>query len=141
MSSIRDLVQPHIRDIKPYSPGKPVKELERELGIQESIKLASNEAPVGPSARVREAIAAELAELNRYPEDSCFYLRRALAKRLGVAENALVFAAGADGILELLARDAASGGSQELADAVNDSRLEIQRIRRESRERRRQRES
>ena len=104
MTELRDLVQPHIREIKPYSPGKPVQELERELGIDSSIKLASNEAPLGPSPAVIDAIRAATGELNRYPEDSCFYLRQALAKHLGVREDTLVLAAGADGILELLGK-------------------------------------
>ena len=104
MSKLHDLIQPHIREIKPYSPGKPVQELERELGIDSSIKLASNESPLGPSPAVVEAIQREAGELNRYPEDSCFYLRQVLAQQLGVSPESLVLAAGADGILELLGK-------------------------------------
>ena len=62
---IRDLVNAHIRDLAPYVPGKPVEELERELGIEGSIKLASNESPLGPSRRVIEAIFAAAEELKR----------------------------------------------------------------------------
>ena len=54
--TIRDLVKPHIRDLAPYQPGKPMAELERELGISDSIKLASNENPLGPSPKAVEAI-------------------------------------------------------------------------------------
>ncbi len=101
---IRDLVNAHIRDLAPYVPGKPVDELERELGLEGSIKLASNESPLGPSRRVIEAIFAAAEELNRYPDDSCFHLRAALATKLGVGGDSICFAAGSDGILELLAK-------------------------------------
>ena len=82
---IRDLVNAHVRDLAPYVPGKPVDELERELGLEDSIKLASNESPLGPSRRVIEAILAAAEDLNRYPDDSCFRLRAQLAKALGVS--------------------------------------------------------
>jgi len=101
---IRELVNAHVRDLAPYVPGKPVDELERELGIESSIKLASNESPLGPSRRVIEAIFAAAEDLNRYPDDSCFRLRAQLAKALGVGGDALCFAGGSDGILELLVK-------------------------------------
>jgi len=56
--NLRDLVNPQVRDLAPYVPGKPVEELERELGISGSVKLASNESPIGPSRRAVEAIFA-----------------------------------------------------------------------------------
>ena len=82
--SLRDLVNPHVRDLAPYVPGKPVEQLERELGISGSVKLASNESPIGPSRRAVEAIFAAAENLNRYPDDTCFALRDALATHLGV---------------------------------------------------------
>jgi histidinol-phosphate aminotransferase len=101
---IADLVNPHIRALRPYEPGKPIDELERELGISGSIKLASNEAPVGPSPRALEALRAEAGALNRYPEDSCHYLRQDLAKFLEVAPEQIIFGAGSDEVLDLLGR-------------------------------------
>jgi histidinol-phosphate aminotransferase len=101
---IADLVNPHIRALRPYEPGKPIEALERELGITGSIKLASNEAPVGPSPRALEALRAEAESLNRYPEDSCHYLREELASLLGLATDQLIFGAGSDEILDLLGR-------------------------------------
>ena len=101
---LRELVNPHVRDLAPYVPGKPVEELERELGISGSVKLASNESPIGPSRRAVEAIFAAAENLNRYPDDTCFALRDALATQLGVAREALCFAGGSDGILDLLAK-------------------------------------
>jgi histidinol-phosphate aminotransferase len=101
---IAELVNPHIRALRPYEPGKPIDALERELGITGSIKLASNEAPVGPSPRALEALRAEAGTLNRYPEDSCHYLRAELAQFLGVVPEQLIFGAGSDEVLDLLGR-------------------------------------
>ena len=101
---LRELVNPHIRDLEPYSPGKPIEELERELGIRESIKLASNECPLGPSALAMQSMFSAAEDINRYPEDSCHYLRGELAESLGIAGESLIFGTGSDGILELLAK-------------------------------------
>jgi histidinol-phosphate aminotransferase len=104
MSRIRDLVRPHVRELEPYPPGKPIEELERELGIQGSIKMASNESPLGPSRRAVEAILREAEQLNRYPDGSCYYLRQALAKELSADPAQFVFGAGSDELLELLVK-------------------------------------
>ncbi|HTO06155.1 MAG TPA: histidinol-phosphate transaminase [Myxococcota bacterium] len=111
---LRELVNAHIRDLDPYVPGKPVEELERELGIASAVKLASNESPIGPSRRAVEAIFAAAENLNRYPDDTCFALRDALATQLGVATNQLCFAGGSDGILELLAKCFLAPGDEAL---------------------------
>src|SRR2546430_14912200 len=71
----------HTPGIAPYEPGKPIDELERELGIHDAIKLASNENPLPPSGRVQGAILAAVNHLNRYPDGSGFYLPQALAKK------------------------------------------------------------
>lgn len=101
---IDDLVKPHIRDLEPYRPGKPIEELERELGISGSVKLASNENPHGPSPGALAALRGALASVHRYPDGASFSLRRKLAESLEVAGEQLVFGAGADEILELLAK-------------------------------------
>ena len=75
-------VPDNIKNISPYVPGKPLEELERELGISGSIKLASNENPLGPSPKAVNAIRKALDGLNRYPDGSGFYLSQALAKNL-----------------------------------------------------------
>jgi len=68
--SWESLANDHILGIAPYEPGKPVEELERELGIHDAIKLASNENPLPPSERVQKAVAAAITQLNRYPDGS-----------------------------------------------------------------------
>ena len=99
---LRDRINEHILDLNPYQPGKPIEELERELGIRGSIKLASNENPIGPSPRAVAAMREELEGVHRYPDGASFALRAAMAARLDVAEEQLVFGCGADEILELL---------------------------------------
>jgi histidinol-phosphate aminotransferase len=101
---LRDLVPEWIQRLAAYPPGMPLEELEREYGITGSIKLASNENPFGPSPRAVEAIKDALGSLHRYPDGSGFYLRRALAERLGVAADAIVLGNGSNDIIELAVR-------------------------------------
>jgi len=110
--SIADLVKPHIRDLAPYVPGKPIEELERELGISDSIKLASNENPLGPSPKAVAAMREAAGRIHRYPDGACFALRAKLAERLGVAGDQLVFGTGADEILELIAKTLIGPGDE-----------------------------
>jgi histidinol-phosphate aminotransferase len=98
------IVKPHIRSLDPYQPGKPVEELERELGIEGSIKLASNENPLGPSPRAVAAIREAVSGIHRYPDGASFSLRAKLAERLQIGQEQLVFGAGADEVLELLVK-------------------------------------
>lgn len=92
-----------IDKLRPYEPGKPVEELERELGISGIIKLASNENPLGPSARVIEALNGGV-DLARYPDGSGFRLKSLLAGSLGVATSQITLGNGSNDVLELLAR-------------------------------------
>jgi histidinol-phosphate aminotransferase len=101
---LRALVPEWIRTLTPYPPGKPIEEVERELGIRGSIKLASNENPLGPSPKAVAAITAALGELHRYPDGSAFYLRRRLAERLGVPADELLVGNGSNEIIELVVR-------------------------------------
>jgi len=98
------LANKHILGIAPYEPGKPIEELERELGVHNAIKLASNENPLPPSDRVQKAILATLNHLNRYPDGSGFYLRQALAKKHGVSPDHVVLGNGSNELIELLVR-------------------------------------
>jgi histidinol-phosphate aminotransferase len=93
-----------VLDIHPYEPGKPIEEIEKELGVPEPIRLASNESPVPPSPVVLEALQKALAGLNRYPDGSGYYLRQALAKKHGVSPDSIVLGNGSNELIELLAR-------------------------------------
>lgn len=97
------LAVPAVRAISPYVPGKPISELERELGIREIVKLASNENPFGPSPRVIEAVRAEVEQVGLYPDGSGFELKRALAAQLGVRTEQLTLGNGSNELLLLLA--------------------------------------
>lgn len=92
-----------VRSLKPYVPGKPVEELQRELGVGNAIKLASNENPLGPSARALEAMRAVLADTALYPDGSGFRLRQALAERLGASAEQITLGNGSNDLLVLLA--------------------------------------
>ena len=96
-------VPENIRAIKPYVPGKPMEELERELGIARSIKLASNENPLGPSPMALDALRDALSQLHRYPDGSGHTLVQALAQHLGCPAEAIVIGNGSDDIIALLA--------------------------------------
>ena len=98
------LANEHILGIAPYEPGKPVEELERELGIHDAIKLASNENPLSPSDRVQRAITDAMATLNRYPDGSGYYLRHALARKHDVTAEQVVLGNGSNELIELLVR-------------------------------------
>jgi histidinol-phosphate aminotransferase len=94
----------HIKSINPYVPGKPIEELERELGITGSIKLASNENPNGPSPLAINALRKGMNDLNRYPDGSCYYLRQALSESLQVKSEEIIFGNGSNEIIELAVR-------------------------------------
>lgn len=96
------LIRSDINNIEAYKPGKPIQEVERELGLKGIIKLASNENPLGPSPKAVKAITKALKEINRYPEGTCFYLKQGLAKRLGVKENNLLFGNGSDELIDII---------------------------------------
>jgi len=99
-----DQVPEYIRSLIPYEPGKPVEEVEREYGIANSVKLASNENPLGPSPKALMAIRAKLDQLHLYPDGDCFYLKTGLSKKLGAAPDRLIFGNGSNEIIELAAR-------------------------------------
>lgn len=100
------MIQPpdYVLGIQPYVPGKPIEELERELGISNSIKLASNENPVGPSPAAVRAIRDAFADINRYPDGAGYYLKQALASKLGVSEEELILGNGSNELLDIAVR-------------------------------------
>ena len=104
--TICDLAPSYIRAIAPYQPGKPISELARELGLEESsiIKLASNENPLGVSPKAQQAIRATFNGLALYPDGNGFELKQALSRHLGVGMGQLVLGNGSNDVLELAAR-------------------------------------
>jgi histidinol-phosphate aminotransferase len=97
-------VPDYIYTIPPYVPGKPVEELEREFGITDTIKLASNENPLGPSPKALAALGAAAAKLHRYPDGAGFALTQRLARHLKVKPGQIVLGNGSDDLLGMLAR-------------------------------------
>ena len=104
--SVSDLAPSHIRAIAPYQPGKPISELAREMGLEESsiIKLASNENPLGVSPLAQRAIETAIQDLARYPDGNGFELKAALSRRFGVALDRIVLGNGSNDVLDLAAR-------------------------------------
>lgn len=90
--------------LSPYQPGKPIDELEREYGVTDIIKLASNENPLGPSKNVIAAIQNELNELSRYPDGNAFSLKKALAEKHDIEIDQVTIGNGSNDILEILTR-------------------------------------
>lgn len=103
-SRLKISIPDYIRRIAPYVPGKPIEELEREYGVSGSVKLASNENPLGPSPKAMEVLGKEIGRLHRYPDGSGFELLRRLADHLGVDDRQIVMGNGSDDLLGLLAR-------------------------------------
>ena len=104
--------KPAVRDIVPYEPGKPVEEVQRELGLERVVKLASNEGPFGPLPEALDALAAAAPELNRYPDGGAYRLRAALAERHDVRFEEVALGAGADGVVDCLAQVTLDPGNE-----------------------------
>lgn len=103
-----------IKALQPYQAGKPVEELERELGITSAIKLASNENPWGCSPLVKNVLVQSLTNLSLYPDANAFYLKQALAKKLNVNNNQITIGNGSNDVLDLLARTFLSVGDEAI---------------------------
>jgi histidinol-phosphate aminotransferase len=99
-----ELAPAYIRAIAPYIPGKPISELERELGITGIVKLASNENPLGASPKAIAASRAALDQISLYPDGNGYALKAALVKRYGVAFDQVFLGNGSNDLLELAAR-------------------------------------
>lgn len=93
-----------VQGLHPYQPGKPIEELQRELGLSDIVKLASNENPLGPSSRVIDACREHAAQLHRYPDSSGFELKNALSARLQVRPEQITLGCGSNDVLDLVAR-------------------------------------
>ena len=109
MTAQDPLVAPHIERLTAYVPGKPLEELERELGIRDAVKLASNESPLGPSPKAVEAATLALAQAHRYPDS--YKLRAALAAHHGVPLAEVVLGNGSNELIDLIARTFGAPGA------------------------------
>ena len=101
---MKPYVPEHIAGLVPYPPGKPLEELEREYGICDSIKLASNENPLGPSPLALAAVAKVLGGLHRYPDGSGYYLRKRLSEKFDLPFDGILLGNGSNEIIELTIR-------------------------------------
>jgi histidinol-phosphate aminotransferase len=101
-----------LADIVPYEPGKPVEEVQRELGLERVVKLASNEGPFGPFPEALAALERAQRELNRYPDGGAFRLRAALAERHGVRFEEIAIGSGADGLIDGISQATLDEGDQ-----------------------------
>lgn len=95
-------IPPHIRRLKPYSPGKPIEEVQREFGLTDVVKLASNENPLGPSPKALEAIREGLDTLALYPDAACHALTGALSAHLEIGADHVIVGNGSDEIIQFL---------------------------------------
>jgi histidinol-phosphate aminotransferase len=96
--------RPAVNALTPYQPGKPVEDVQRELGLERVVKLASNEGPFGPFPAAIEAMERAVRELNRYPDGGTYRLHEALAVRHGVDLAEVCAGAGADGCIDMLSQ-------------------------------------
>jgi histidinol-phosphate aminotransferase len=103
---------PAVAGIVPYEPGKPVEEVQRELGLERVVKLASNEGPYGPFPAALEALERAAGELNRYPDGGAYRLRSALADRHGLRFEEVALGSGADGVVDCLSQIALGPGDE-----------------------------
>ncbi len=111
--------------IKPYVPGKPIEEVRRELGIEEVIKLASNENPLGPSPKGIEALKASLDNVFMYPDGSSFKLKKSLAEHLGLESANILAGNGADEIIKLIAEAYLNPGEEVIVPKPTFSEYEF----------------
>lgn len=121
MIDYKKLAGENILKLVPYQPGKPIKEVERELKVKKAIKLASNENPLGIPEKAKKAVIENLDEMNRYPLGDAFYLRKKLSEKLNISGKNLIFGTGSNEIIELLIRTFVKAGETVLSFAPSFS--------------------
>ncbi len=115
----KKIFKDYVASIRTYEPGKPIKEVERELGLKRVVKMASNENALGPSRKALRAMRRALREAHLYPESTCFYLKKRLAEEHGIGENQLIIGNGSNEILEFLARAFLSEGDEVISSSCS----------------------
>ena len=111
---MKSVMRKCIEKLTPYTPGKPIEEVERELGIVGSIKLASNENPLGPSPKAIKAIKENLNNIHRYPDGSCYYLKQKLSKKFELPINKIILGNGSNELIKLVAHTYLSPGEEAI---------------------------
>lgn len=119
LQTMKEFFKKNIDTIKPYQPGKPIKEVERELGLRRVIKLASNENPLGPSRKALRAMRKAIRDVHLYPEGSCHYLIQKLSEELGLPTSQIIAGNGSNEIIELLARGFISDGDEVISSETS----------------------
>ncbi len=104
--------KPNLNKVKNYQPGKPLEEVEREYGVKNALKMASNENALGPSPKALKALRGALSKVHRYPDGGCFYLRKKLAAFLKVSSESLIFGNGSDELLVMAVRSLVGPGDE-----------------------------
>jgi histidinol-phosphate aminotransferase len=127
---MKPVVPSNVLELEPYKPGRPIEEVERELGLRDTIKLASNENPLGPSPKALAAMYHACANVHRYPEGAAVVLAERLAAKLGVSTDRLTFGNGSNELIDLLIRLMARPGDEVVmsADAFVVYRLVTQAV-------------
>jgi len=109
------LVPKHIKELSPYKAGKPISEVQRELGLEHIVKLASNENPLGPPESSVKAAQASLLECHRYPDAAAFELRDKLATRFDLKMENVVLGGGSEGVMSTIMRTFLKPGDEIVA--------------------------
>ncbi len=110
--ALKDLVKENVYRVAPYVPGRPIELVERELGVKNALKLASNENPLGPSPLAIKALGENALMLNRYPDGSSYFLRERLAKHVGFPMEQIVVGNGSNELIELVCHIFAGVGDE-----------------------------
>jgi len=121
----KEPIRPNIGNIKPYVPGKPVEEAERELRISGVIKLASNENPLGPSPKALEAVNKYSKDISLYPDQNCYELNRLLAEKLEMPSESIAIGNGSDELMLLIALAYISAGDEAIISLNTFSTYEM----------------
>ena len=119
MTEMKKLYKDYVQEIVPYEPGKPIEEVERELGLLHVTKLASNENPLGPSRKALRAMRAALRRVHLYPDGRSFELRKRLSEEFTLPEDQFVIGNGSNEIIELLARGFLNEGDKVISSETS----------------------
>lgn len=122
---MKKLIRKDIERINAYVPGKPIDLVQRELGLRNAIKLASNENAFGASQKAKQAIKSRLDNIFRYPEGSCYYLRKTLAKKLRLKPGNLLFGNGSDEVIDIIIKTFINPGEEVLTSEATFVEYEI----------------